>query len=113
GHAGLGRRRRGRAAAGRLTGVRHPPGRRAARRRGRGGAVVSAPEPRRSGAVGLLAAPVAVLGAMLVVPLLVIVANSLVHGAPGVVGGWPPTLAVYADVLGDPRVLAVLGRTLV
>jgi ABC-type spermidine/putrescine transport system, permease component I len=74
---------------------------------------VSAPEPRRSGAVGLLAAPVAVLGAMLVVPLLVIVANSLVHGAPGVVGGWPPTLAVYADVLGDPRVLAVLGRTLV
>lgn len=70
------------------------------------------PETGRLGAVSLLAAPVGVLGAMLVVPLVVIVANSLVRGAPGVVGGWPPTVAVYADVLGDPRVLAVLGRTL-
>ncbi len=74
---------------------------------------MSAPAPRRGAAAGLLAGPVLVLGAMLVVPLAVIVLNSLVRGAPGVVGGWPPTLALYADVLTDPRTLAVLVRTLV
>lgn len=73
---------------------------------------MNVPETRRGLATGMLVGPLLVLLAMLAVPLAVIIVNSLVRGAPGVVGGWPPTPANFIDVLGDPRTLGILARTM-
>jgi putative spermidine/putrescine transport system permease protein len=53
----------------------------------------------------------AVVGLMLVLPVAIVAANSLVTGEPGQIGGWPPTLENFANVLADARTMEILART--
>lgn len=67
---------------------------------------------RWRGSWGLIAPGLVVIAAMLVLPVGIVAINSLVSSEPGQIGGWPPTLANYADVLLDARTMRILGRTI-